>query len=152
MPSIVVMAWPEDEQWDDTVRDTLRTSMPELRELIGLDWPVAHDLNVRERFTPSLEGYAGLFFNDSQRIDVSEDLEPVVIVHEASHAWFNDSLFVERWIYEGLAEEYAWRTQQAVGGDDGGKPSRPAIDDPGRMSWNCCSSTVCHAVSRASYG
>jgi hypothetical protein len=128
---IVVMAWPEDTRWDDTVGATLRTAMPELRELIGLPWPVAHDLDVRERYTPALEGYAGLFFNDQQRIDVSEDLDPVVIVHEASHAWFNGDLFVERWIYEGLAQEYAWRVQQAVGGDDGGLPESPNRRDAG---------------------
>ena len=128
---IVVMAWPEDHAWDDTVAKSLRTAMPMLRELIGLDWPVAHDLDIRERFTPALEGYAGVFFTESQRIDVSEDLDPVVIVHEASHAWFNEELFIERWIYEGLAQEYAWRVQTAVGGPAGDAPSRPALDDPG---------------------
>ena len=128
---IVVMAWPEDHAWDDTTAKTLRTAMPTLRELIGLDWPVAHDLTVRERYTPALEGYAGIFFTDSQRIDVSEDLDPVTIVHEASHAWFNEGLFIERWIYEGLAQEYAWRVQQAVGGEDGGAPTKPSPDDPG---------------------
>ena len=128
---IVVMAWPEDTRWDDTVGHTLRTAMPKLRELIGLPWPVSHDLNVRERYTPALEGYAGVFFTEQQRIDVSEDLDPVVIVHETSHAWFNDSLFVERWIYEGLAQEYAWRVQRAVGGEDGGLPARPNVGDPG---------------------
>ena len=130
---IVVMAWPEDHAWDDTVAETLRTAMPTLRELIGLDWPVAHDLNVRERYTPALEGYAGVFFTDSQRIDVSEDLDPVTIVHEASHAWFNEGLFIERWIYEGLAQEYAWRVQRAVGGDDGGTPRQPDPGDPGHV-------------------
>ena len=128
---IVVMAWPEDHAWDDTVAKTLRSAMPTLRALIGLDWPVAHDLNVRERYTPALEGYAGVFFTESQRIDVSEDLDPVVIVHEVSHAWFDGNLFVERWIYEGLAQDYAWRVQTAVGGPAGDAPSRPKLDDPG---------------------
>ncbi|HEY3188392.1 MAG TPA: hypothetical protein VGJ70_13020, partial [Solirubrobacteraceae bacterium] len=128
---IVIKAWPEDHAWDDTVAKTLRTAMPTLRELIGLDWPVAHDLNVRERYTPALEGYAGVFFTDSQRIDVSEDLDPVTIVHEASHAWFNDGLFVERWIYEGLAQEYAWRVQTADGGPAGEAASRPDLHDKG---------------------
>ena len=135
---IVVKAWPEDRKWETTVSATLQAAMPELRKLIGLDWPVAHDLNVRERYTPALEGYAGVFFTDQQRIDVSEDLDPVVIVHETSHAWFNDALFVDRWIYEGLAQEYAWRVQQAVGGPDGGKPTSPPKDDPGYvplLSW-----------------
>jgi hypothetical protein len=135
---IVVMAWPEDGSWTRTVSDTLRKGLPKLRELIGLDWPVTHDLNVRERFTPSLEGYAGLFFTDAQRIDVSEDLEPVVIVHEASHAWFDEALFKERWIYEGLAQEYAWRVQTAVGADAGPAAELPDLKDPGYVplvSW-----------------
>ena len=63
---IVVMAWPEDTRWDDTVSATLRTALPDLRALIGLDWPVTHDLNVRERYTPALEGYAGVFFTESR--------------------------------------------------------------------------------------
>ncbi len=128
---IVVQSWPEDGKWKDAVTATLRDSMPALRELIGLDWPVAHDLDVRERYTPDLEGYAGFFLIEQQRIEVSEDLDPVVIVHEASHAWFNDSLFLERWIYEGLAEEYAWRALTAVGGEDGGPAELPKLDDPG---------------------
>jgi hypothetical protein len=135
---IVVMAWPEDHKWDDLVSSTLRTALPELQTLIGLPWPVGHDLNVRERYTPSLEGYAGVFFTESQNIDISEDLDPVVMVHEASHAWLNEGLFIERWIYEGLAQEYAWRVQKAVGGEDGGLPERPTSDDPGHVllsSW-----------------
>ena len=131
---IVVQAWPEDDAWDETVTETLRAGMPELRALIGLDWPVLHDLQVRERYTPALEGYAGVFFTEEQRIDVSEDLDPVVIVHEASHAWFNGDLFVERWIYEGLAEEYAWRVLTAIGGDPGPAAERPDPADPGRLA------------------
>ncbi|HYK96721.1 MAG TPA: hypothetical protein VE011_12795 [Candidatus Dormibacteraeota bacterium] len=130
---IVIKAWPEDKVWDKTVGDTLRKAMPELETLIGLPWPVAHDLDVRERYTPALEGYAGFYVTDAQRIDVTEDLDPVVIVHEASHAWFNDSLFTERWLYEGLAEEYAWRVQTDVGGDAGLAPARPDPTDPGHV-------------------
>jgi hypothetical protein len=106
--------------------------MPVLRELIGLDWPVGHDLEVRERYTPALEGYAGVFYSD-ESIDVSEDLDPLVIVHEASHAWFDERLFSGRWIYEGLAQEYAWRVVARI--DDGAPPpDRPAPDDPGAVA------------------
>ncbi len=135
---IVINAWPEDRKWDALVGSTLRTGLPALQTLIGLPWPVAHDLTVRERYTPSLEGYAGVFFTESQRIDISEDLDPVVMVHEASHAWLNENLFIERWIYEGLAQDYAYRAQKAVGGEDGGLPDRPASDDAGHVllaSW-----------------
>ena len=99
-------------------------ALPELVELIGLDWPVNHDLEVLERFTPALEGYAGVFFTDDERIELSEDLDPLMTMHEASHAWFNDSLFAERWIYEGLAEEYAWRVQDERRRERGLRPAR----------------------------
>ena len=131
---IVVLAWPEDDEWTGTVSETLRGGIPKLRELIGLDWPVAHDLDVRERYTPALEGYAGVFFTNDQHIDVSEDLDPAVITHEASHAWFNEALFSERWIYEGLAEEYAWRTLEAIGADSGPAAVEPDPNDPGRLA------------------
>lgn len=128
---IVVQSWPEDTSWKTETTATLRKAMPALRTLIGLDWPVAHDLGVRERYTPDLEGYAGFFVTKEQRIEVSEDLDPVTIVHEASHAWLNDGLFVERWIYEGLAEEYAWRAMTQVGLDAETLPEEPKRFDPG---------------------
>ncbi len=128
---IVVQAWPEDEQWGTTVESTLREGVPELLALIGLDWPVSHDLRVLERYTPALEGYAGIFLTREERIEVSEDLNPDVIVHEVSHAWFNEDLFTERWIYEGLAQDYAWRTLMAVGIEAGSVPGEPNIHEPG---------------------
>lgn len=131
---IAVLSWPEDERWSETVTETLRTGMPELQAEIGLDWPVDDVLDVRERYTPSLEGYAGFFFTDEQRIDVSEDLDPVTIMHEASHAWFNENLFIERWIYEGLAEEYAWRALADAGLGGGDLPTEPSTFDPGWQS------------------
>jgi hypothetical protein len=129
---LVVRAWPEDERWERTVSETLRTGMPELVDLIGLDWPVDHDLDVLERFTPALEGYAGVFLTFEERIELSEDLDPVTIVHEASHAWFNAQLFAERWVFEGLAQDYAWRARLAVGGPAGPPAVEPREDDPGR--------------------
>ena len=131
---IAVLSWPEDPRWSETVTETLRSGMPELQEEIGLDWPVDDVLDVRERYTPSLEGYAGFFFTDEQRIDVSEDLDPVTIMHEASHAWFNEDLFIERWIYEGLAEEYAWRALSDAGLGGGSLPTEPTNSDPGWQS------------------
>ncbi len=129
---LVVLAWPEDGVWQTTVATTLESGLPLLRDLIGLDWPVLHDLEVRERYTPALEGYAGVFYTD-ESIDVSEELDPLVIVHEASHAWFNNDLFAGRWIYEGLAQEYAWRVISSVGGD-APNPTRPSPDDPAAVA------------------
>ena len=104
---VVVRAWPEDAEWRKRVRELITTGLPELVRQTGLDWPVADDLTVFEVHTPLLEGYAGVFFVNEDRIEISEDLDDLTILHEASHAWFNRALFDGRWINEGLADTYA---------------------------------------------
>ena len=115
---VVVRAWPEDVEWRTRVRDLLRLGLPILVEKIGLDWPVEGDIEVAEVHTPLLEGYAGVFYTNEGRIEISEDLDELTIVHEASHAWFNPNLWVGRWINEGFADEYASRVldEISVGG------------------------------------
>lgn len=120
--AVVVRGWPEDAEWNRTVGDLLTRGLPALDELIGLDWPVNGDLEVFEVHTPLLEGYAGFYDPAAARIRISEDLDELTILHEASHAWFNDGLFVGRWIDEGLADEYGLRALAAL--------ARPA-DGPG---------------------
>ncbi len=73
--------------------------------------------------TPLLEGYAGFYDPETDEITISEDLDDLTIIHEASHAWFNRSLFTERWITEGLADEYAARVLREL---DRGYPDPPA--------------------------
>jgi hypothetical protein len=111
---LVIRAWPEDTEWRTRVGDLLREGLPVLVEKIGLDWPVQGDIEVAEVHTPLLEGYAGVFYTDESRIEISEDLDELTIIHEASHAWFNSNLFVGRWINEGFADEYASRVLDAV--------------------------------------
>jgi hypothetical protein len=116
--NVIVRAWPEDVEWRTRVRDLLRLGLPILVEKIGLDWPVDGEMEVAEVHTPLLEGYAGVFYTDEDRIEISEDLDELTIIHEASHAWFNPNLFVGRWINEGFADEYAARVldEVSVGG------------------------------------
>jgi hypothetical protein len=104
---LVIRAWPEDTEWRTRVTDLLTRSLPDLVDRIGLEWPVSRDIEVSEVHTPLLEGYAGIFHTSENLIEISEDLDELTIVHEASHAWFNDKLIVGRWIDEGLADEYA---------------------------------------------
>ena len=104
---VVVRAWPEDGTWRGRVSTLLTGGVPALATRIGLPWPVTGPLNVLEIHTPLLEGYGGFFNSARTEITVSEDLDALTIVHEASHAWFNETLFSERWIDEGLADEYA---------------------------------------------
>ena len=112
---VVIRAWPEDAEWKRRVTDLLTQGLPELVAETGLDWPVADDLTVFEVHTPLLEGYAGVFHAGEDRIEISEDLDDLTILHEASHAWFNRALFDGRWINEGLADTYAARALDAIG-------------------------------------
>ncbi len=112
---LVVRAWPEDAQWKRQVSELLTRGLPELVAQTGLDWPVAGDLSVFEVHTPLLEGYGGVFFVGQNRIEISEDLDDLTILHEASHAWFNSNLFVGRWINEGLADTYAAKSLDGIG-------------------------------------
>ena len=112
---IVVRAWPEDAEWKQRVTQLLTSGLPELVEQTGLAWPVARDLTIFEVHTPLLEGYAGVFFQGQDRIEISEDLDELTILHEASHAWFNSELFDGRWIDEGLADTYASKALDGIG-------------------------------------
>lgn len=106
---VLIRGWPEDARWLTRVRTILLDGVPSLVDRIGLDWPVDGPLTVSEVHAPLLEGYAGFYDTATDRITISEDLDDLTIVHEASHAWFNKELFAERWITEGLADEYAAR-------------------------------------------
>jgi hypothetical protein len=113
--SIVVRSWPEDKAWADHVSGLLTTALPTLEELLGLPWPVLGDLEVSEVHTPTLEGYAGIYDSTTDEIVITEDLDDLVIVHEAAHAWFDERLFDERWANEGLADLYASLTLEEGG-------------------------------------
>jgi len=113
--SVSVRAWPEDPEWQDRVSDRLERGLPELDGLIGLPWPVTGALVVTEVHTPLLEGYSGIYHPDTDGIEISEDLDDLTILHEASHAWFNGNLFAGRWINEGLADTYATKALGRIG-------------------------------------
>ena len=132
---LVVRAWPEDEEWQSRVADLLRVGMPVLAQKIGLDWPVNGDIEVAEVHTPLLEGYSGVFYTREDRIEISEDLDELTIIHEASHAWFNPALFVGRWINEGFADEYAARVLDEVS-IGGLRPDSVSPTSPGAVRLN----------------
>jgi len=112
---LVIHAWPDDPEWKKQVTDLLTRGLPELVDETGLSWPVSGDLDVFEVHTPLLEGYAGVFFEGQNRIEISEDLDDLTILHESSHAWFNGDLFDGRWINEGFADTFASRSLDAIG-------------------------------------
>ena len=122
-----VRSWPGDTEWQSFVTTQITDGVPVLAELIGQDWPISDQVEVREAYTPYLYGYAGWFSATDKEIEIGEDLDKPVVLHELSHAWFNDSWFVDRWLSEGFAQVYSNKATEQMGGD----PEKP--DTPGSI-------------------
>lgn len=127
---IVIRAWPGDSEWAEFVSDTLREGIPVLEELTGEDWPAGQDLEVIESASPYLYGYSGWFLPAEDLIEMGDELDARVVLHEIGHLWFNDDLFRGRWISEGFAEAFANRVLERRG-DEGAEPTPPDPADPG---------------------
>lgn len=112
-----IRSWPGDGDWSTFVQQHVSSGVPQLEQLVGQPWPEPDKtVDVHEAYTPYLYGYGGWFDAQNDTIEIGEHLDDNVVYHELSHAWFNDSLFAERWINEGMAQEYASRTVAALGG------------------------------------
>ena len=136
---IRIRAFPNDPAWSAFVDGRVAKGVPQLETLIGLPWPSADRLVITETVTPYLYGYAGWYTRHDNSIEIGDALDPQVILHEMSHMWFNDTLFGDRWIDEGLAQEYAARANVLMGG----KAATPkAVDEraPGSVRLNVWSS------------
>lgn len=120
--NVRIRSWPDDFDWSGFVGETVTRALPQMIEWVGLDWPEA-GIEILEAYTPTIYGYAGWYLPERGRIEIGEALDAHVILHEASHIWFNHGLFDARWINEGLAEEYAFRARSSAGYSG---PSAPA--------------------------
>ncbi len=127
--------WPGDTEWQAFVTTQIHDGVPELATLIGRPWPIDGTVEVRQAYTPYLYGYAGWFSAKNKEIEIGEDLDQVVVLHELTHAWFSDSWFSERWLSEGFAQVYS---SLAVDELDGSPVLPDPIDasDPGEVSLN----------------
>jgi len=126
-----IRAWPDDPDWVDFVVEAIENDVPIIEQLTGLEWP-AGDIEVIETVTPYLYGYGGWFNASSGLIEVGDQLERDLILHELGHAWFNEELIDGRWITEGLAEEYASRTI-GLSSDAQPNPDEPDLANPLRV-------------------
>ncbi|HYM84376.1 MAG TPA: hypothetical protein VEY67_09525 [Candidatus Dormibacteraeota bacterium] len=116
---IEVDAWPDDAAWGTKVADLFRRGLPALGSSVGLPYPRTDPLVVRESVSRTLGGYAGIFDPASGRIDVDYAASPFVILHEASHVWFNGSLLADRWANEAFATYYGGLAAHALGVEGG---------------------------------
>lgn len=119
---ILVRAWPGDSVWSDQVSSAAAQGLPILMALVGLPWRLEEPLPINESAEVTLAGYGGWYLQAENLIELSEWADPHAVLHELSHVWFNQSLFIGRWINEGLAEVFSG---QAV--------LDAALADPGRL-------------------
>lgn len=136
---IVLRTWPDDDVWRTFARDTIEKGLPALETVIGLPVPDQDSLEVTESVTPYFYGYGGWYDPAETTIEVGNELDDALMLHELSHAWFNDALFTERWVNEGLAEEFTWRAQRDLGWPTEPTPEPPRTADPGAVAlidWN----------------
>lgn len=124
--AIVVRYWPGDESWRDHVLEGVGDGLPAMIELIGRPWPIEEELVITESFAPVLYGYAGWYDSRTETIEVTDVPDDHVLYHELTHIWFNNNMFTDRWINEGLAELFAAETERAVTGN---RPTPPPIDE-----------------------
>ncbi len=110
-----ILAWPNDDAWAEFTGERVATGVPILEELIGAPWPNTDTTTIIETSTPYLDGYGGYYFTQRNLIEVAEDLESQLILHELAHAWLNGSRVTDRWLSEGLAEEVAARAVERIG-------------------------------------
>lgn len=122
-----IRSWPNDDEWRAFAELHIGDGVPALERLVGTPWPEDAETDVIEASTPYLRGYAGYYYADTDVIEVGEELDAHTILHELSHAWFNDAAIAERWISEGLADEIGARAVAAIGGE---LPAPDDYDDP----------------------
>lgn len=130
-----LQSWPSDAEWTAFITSQLDTGVPALVDLIGQPWPITEPVTIREAFTMYVYGYAGWFSAKDRTIEVGERLDQAVVLHELSHAWFNDGWFHERWLSEGFAQAYAALAVQQLGGTPAAAAA-PPITDPGYIALN----------------
>jgi hypothetical protein len=113
--AITLRAWPDDAAWAKRVGDVLRKGLPILAEEIGLPWSAARPLVVEEAATRGAAGFAGRFDPGTGTIELAYYADPLVVLHQAAHAWFDGGLLADRWANEGFASFYSIRAARAIG-------------------------------------
>lgn len=130
---LTVRGWPGDDEWTQFVASKVQGGVPALEDVIGLPWPGEVELDVVETASPYLYGYAGWYSPSASVVEIGDELDPGVIIHELSHLWFNNDLFADRWVNEGFAEVSAERVLARLG-DPVTPPEAVDPADPGRVA------------------
>lgn len=147
--TVRLLSFPGDDAWSDFVADKLTAAVPHLERLTGTPWPGGLD-TVVEDVSPTVTGYA--WFNAAtNEILLGEELDTHLLVHEASHVWFNHNRIGDRWLQEGLAEVVATRIGPTIGGTED-PPTAPSPTGKGAFKLSTWSDPEGRAGETDSYG
>jgi hypothetical protein len=104
---VAVRSWSDDTAWGKRVGSLLKRGLPVLGDRIGLPWPdFGSTLTIEEAVSRSTGGYAGIFDPAAGKVAIAYYADEFVVLHEASHAWFNGALLADRWSNEAFASYY----------------------------------------------
>jgi hypothetical protein len=112
--ALLVRGWRDDPAWAGRIGGLFKKALPELSREIGLAWPETEPTIIQEAVSRAAGGYAGLFAPAEHRIEVAYWADPLVVLHEAAHGWFNGALVADRWVSEGFASLYAQRAAREL--------------------------------------
>jgi hypothetical protein len=98
-----IRAWADDPAWATKTAALLRKALPALAARIGLPYPRPAPVVVEESVARAIDGQAGVYDPTSATIRMAYTADPLVVLHEAAHLWFDGSTYADRWIAEGLA-------------------------------------------------
>lgn len=113
---ITVRYWPGDVVWRDRVSEQITGNLPTLIELTGTDWP-DRPLVVQQSAQTLGTSYGGWYTSSDNRITIGRSINPELVLHELSHVWFQYDRLVDRWLIEGLADEFAALAADGPSGD-----------------------------------
>lgn len=116
---ITVRYWPDDVAWRDRVSEQITNNLPTLIDLTGTPWP-DRPLVVQQSAQTLGTSYGGWFASSDNRITIGRSINPELVLHELSHVLFQYDNLADRWLIEGLADEFA--ALSTDGSNDGSEP------------------------------
>ena len=147
---VTLRYWSDDPGWAEQVARVLQSGYPVMRDLIGLGDPSTKSLTIEEATTQGIGGFTGEYDSAISLARISYFADPIVILHEAAHMWFNGDLASDRWIDEGFASFYAEQAVLRMGLPDHA-PSLSASLIPAAMPLNAWSAAVTAGTATEAY-